>query len=281
MRNETGTDEGVAGGRSRSEEEWRSRSYLRQLRLDGKGYVVLGVGSGIGGQVCRALREAGARLICVDINEDVARSAAATCDGVALTGDVTRRGDLEMIFEQARTEFGPRFAGVVDVVGVALLGTLTSYDDATIDQQFDLVLRHALVTVQIAAPMLAANGGGSITLVGSIAGHVSTPRIALYGMAKAALHHLAAAAAHEFGPYGVRVNAVAPGRIVASGTVRPDAERLKIISSAIPLRRVGVPADIAGIILFLASDLAGYITGTVIHADGGIGRVSALPGSSP
>lgn len=255
-------------------------NYPRLLRLDGRGFVVLGVGSGIGGQTCQALAQAGARILCVDVKCEVAQSMAQTVGGISITADVTRRGDMQAVFHLARTEFGAQFSGVVDVVGITLPGELPSYDDEAITRQFDLVLRHAILTLQIAAPMLAENGGGSVVFVGSIAGLASSPRIALYGTAKAALHHLTASAAHEFGPSGVRVNAVAPGRIRASGTIGAAPELWNRIEAAIPLRRAGEPEDIASVILFLASDLSRYVTGNVIAVDGGIAQVSALPSSA-
>jgi NAD(P)-dependent dehydrogenase (short-subunit alcohol dehydrogenase family) len=260
-------------------ETWRTQSYLDQMDLSGKGFVVLGVGTGIGGQVCRALSEAGARLICVDVRADMADRAAADSGGIPIVADITDRAEMTAIFARAHAEFGQDFEGAVDVVGVTRPGLLAMVGDEAIAQQFDLVFRHALLTIQIAAPMLAALGRGSITLIGSISGITSQPRIALYGAAKAALHHLVAEAAHEFGPSGVRINAVAPGRIIASGSVRPTEQALQAIAAAVPLRRPGVPSDIAGVVLFLASGLAAYVTGTVIRADGGIGMVSALPGS--
>lgn len=254
-------------------------SYPGMLRLDGKGFVVLGVGSGIGGQTCLALTQAGAKVLCVDLKAEVAAATAREVGGIAFAADVTKRSDMEAVFAKAQSEFGSGFNGVVDVVGITLPGALTSYDDDALTRQFDLVLRHAILTLQIAAPMLKANGGGSICFVGSLAGLASMPRIALYGTAKAALHNLTVFASHEFGPDGVRVNAVAPGRIRSSGTIDANPEVWERIEAAIPLRRAGQPSDIAGAILFLASDLAKYVTGNVIAADGGISHVSALPSS--
>ncbi|MCA8094862.1 SDR family oxidoreductase [Burkholderia anthina] len=259
------------------EQDWQTRNYLPEMRQDGKGYVVLGVGSGIGGEVCRAFREAGAELVCVDIKDEVAQRAAAAVQGTPVTGDVTRREDMERVFAVAKEQFGSRFAGVIDVVGITLPSEITELDDTKIGAQFDLVFRHALLAMQLSAPLLAENGGGNIIVVGSLAGLRSTKRAALYGAAKAALHHLVMYASDEFGPSGVRVNGVAPGRIAASGTHQSSVEMIAKIERAIPLRRMGVPSEIAGVALFLASGLASYVTGNIIVADGGIRHVSALP----
>jgi len=259
--------------------DWKHRNYLQKLQLDGKGYVVLGAGQGIGGEVSRAFHEAGAQIICVDLNNEVAQATAQAVNGFAVQADVTSRPDMERVFEVARSRFGEHFAGVVDVVGITVPGDIPSMDDEKINRQFDLVVRHALLSMQIAAPLLARNGGGTITVVGSLAGIMSTRRAALYGVAKAALHHLVMFASDEFGPSGVRINCVAPGRIKSSGTIMASEEKIKRIENAIPLRRMGTPDEIAGVALFLASDLASYVTGNVIVADGGISKVSALPSS--
>jgi len=179
--------------------------------------------------------------------------------------------------QAAEQQFGAAFKGVVDVVGIPLPGAIELHDDAEIDQQFNLAFRHALLAVQIAAPRLAAQGGGFMVFVASLAGIQVAPTVPLYGVAKAALMALVKASAHRFGPEGVRINAVAPGRISGSGKIRPTEAQIAPISKAIPLRRLGLPSEIAGPILFLASELSSYVTGQVLVADGGISNVTALP----
>lgn len=261
------------------ENKWQTTDYMQQLRLDGRGYVVVGVGNGIGGQVCHALSQAGARVLCVDLKAEVAQRTAAATGGIAAAADATSRADMVAVFNQARSEFGSAFAGVVCVVGVAIPGEIGAHDDDALLRQYQLVLTPGVLCTQLAAPLLAANGGGSITLVGSLAGLRSTKRVAMYGAAKAALHSFASFAADEYGPSGVRVNVAAPGRVKASGGVDPAPHVWERVAAAIPLRRVGVPSEIASVILFLASDMASYLTGQVIVVDGGISSVSALPSS--
>jgi 3-oxoacyl-[acyl-carrier protein] reductase len=253
--------------------------YPGLLDLSGKAFIVLGAGQGIGGEVCHAITQCGGEVLCVDLKPEIAERTAGVVGGEWISADVTSRPDMEAVFARADVVFGARLSGVVDVVGVTLPSPLPDYDDETIDRQFDLVVRHAILAIQMAAPRLAANGGGSITLVGSLAGLMSTRKVALYGVAKSALHSLAANAATELGPQGIRVNAVAPGRIRNSGTIFPDPALWASIERAIPLGRTGVPQDIASVILFLCSDLGRYVTGNVIAADGGVHRVSALPSS--
>jgi NAD(P)-dependent dehydrogenase (short-subunit alcohol dehydrogenase family) len=125
--------------------------------------------------------------------------------------------------------------------------------------------------VQFGAPLLARNGGGSVTVIGSISGVVAIAGQSLYGSAKAALHHLVRCAAAEFGPGGVRVNAVAPGHTRTPRLVEKyDDAAWERFAAANPLRRPAEPEDIAATVLFLASDLGGYVTGNVLTLDGGL-----------
>jgi NAD(P)-dependent dehydrogenase (short-subunit alcohol dehydrogenase family) len=150
--------------------------------------------------------------------------------------------------------------------------------DASWNSQFDIVLRHAFLAIQIGGAALAQVGGGSMTFVGSISGCVSVANQAAYGTAKAALHHLVRCSAHELGPQGVRVNAVAPGFVRTPRLLNKLGEDFwDRVAAVNPLGRVDVPAEIAGAILFLACDLSSYVTGNVITLDGGTNNVAALP----
>lgn len=251
--------------------------YLALLRLDGRGFVVLGTGAGIGVEVCHALSQAGARLLCVDLSLDAAQKASDTVGATAMAANIADRADMEAVFAKADALFGRDFYGVVDVVGVPVPGGLAELDDVAYDRQHDLVLRHAWLTVSIAGPMLARNGAGSIVFIGSLGGYQYFPNVALYSVAKAGLNALARTAAAEYGPSGVRVNVIAPGRVKASGVLRPGEDIWPKIEAVIPLRRAGQPHDVAATVLFMASDMAGYITGEVTLVDGGIYTVTAMP----
>src|SRR5262245_28598889 len=118
--------------------------FISQLRLDGRGMVVLGAGQGIGAATAHALAQAGARVLCVDKDAELAGSIAAEVGGVACAADVTRRADMVQLFEMAREKVGP-LRGIVDIVGMAKLGPLTGLTDADYEWQFDVVLRHAFL----------------------------------------------------------------------------------------------------------------------------------------
>lgn len=253
-------------------------AYSSMLSLAGRAFIVFGAGEGIGRQACHALSQAGARVVCVDSNAALAEKIADEVRGIPASADVTQRSELEQVFALADAAIGTQFSGIVDIVGIAQIGPIVSIDDEAWDRQFDIVLRHVYLTLQLAAPRLQARGGGTMVYVGSISGEVSVPSQAVYGTAKAALHHLVRCAAHELGPAGIRVNAVAPGVVRTPRLLKGlNEEFWQRLSELNPLRRVAVPAEIAAAILFLASDLSGYVTGNVLTLDGGVSNVSVIP----
>jgi NAD(P)-dependent dehydrogenase (short-subunit alcohol dehydrogenase family) len=133
------------------------------------------------------------------------------------------------------------------------------------------------LALQVGGAALKRLGGGAMTFVGSISGLRSVPGQAIYGAAKAALHHLVRCAAHEFGPAGIRVNAVAPSFVRTPRLeARLDEAFWQRLETTIPMRRVGQPADVAAAVLFLQSGLARYVTANVLTLDGGTSAVAAL-----
>ena len=247
------------------------------LRLEERGYIVLGAGQGIGRQTAHALAQAGAMVLCVDSDAARAERVATEVRGAALTGDVTKRDDVERIFREARQRL-KRLDGVVDIVGMAALKPLAAFDDAAWTSQFDIVLRHAFLTLQIGAAALRETGGGTITFVGSIAGLRTLRHEVAYGTANAALHYLVRGMASELARDKIRVNAVAPG---LTRTPRLEAllgrDQWKRVEQAIPLGRAAEAHEIAACLLFLASDLSSYITGEIMTVDGGLANEAALP----
>ena len=241
------------------------------VRLDGKGVVVLGSGGdGIGTQVARTLAAGGARVLCVDVDGAEAERVATETGGTAFLADVTDRAQVEAVFARAVELYGDDFHGFVDVVGTGPHGPLETFDDAGIDSALTMNLKHAILATQVAGPLLADRGAGSMVFISSLAGDVVSPGHSLYGIAKAGLQHLARYAADEFGPAGVRANAIGTGLILTEGmlaVVEPAV--IAQVTSGIPMRRVGLPQDIASAVYFLMSPLASYVTGSVLHVEGG------------
>ena len=126
--------------------------------------------------------------------------------------------------------------------------------------------------------MMAADGGGSMTFVGSMSGNLSVANQTAYGVSKAALHHLVRCSGAEYGPRKVRINGVAPGYVRTPRlNVRLDEAAWQAIGGVVPLGRAATPAEIAGPLLFLSSDLSAHVTGTVLAVDGGAGVKASMP----
>jgi 3alpha(or 20beta)-hydroxysteroid dehydrogenase len=251
--------------------------FLAAVRLQGRGFVVLGAGQGIGRQTCHALAQAGARILCVDRDAGLAEKVATEVGGHAAAADIVKRQDMVRVFAEAKRLFGERLGGVIDIVGIADLKPLSEMDDEAWSNQFDLNVKHAFLAIQLGAEALP-KGGGSMVFVSSLSGTVSVAKEATYSAAKAALNHLVRCAAHELGPRGIRVNAVAPGFIRTPRLNAALSESFwQSLTDYIPLGRAAHPADVAKTILFLASELSSCITGAVVPIDGGVTAVAALP----
>jgi NAD(P)-dependent dehydrogenase (short-subunit alcohol dehydrogenase family) len=250
--------------------------YPALLRLDGRGFVVVGAGRGIGRQAAHALAAAGARVVCADVDRDRAGAVAAEVGGTQWSGDVRSRDAVERLIADAGRALG-RLDGVVDIVGEARYGAVLECSDDDWDWNFDMVLRHAYLTAQLAGRAMV-DRGGVMVFVASVSGLTGAPRHAAYGAAKAGLMSLVRTVAVELGPRGVRANAVAPGAVWTPRVAALLGEEGKARSAEnAPLRRIGTPGDIAGAILFLASDLSAYVTGQTLVVDGGVSAKFPYP----
>ncbi len=245
--------------------------YLAKLSLNGKGVVLIGAGQGIGRQSAHALAQAGARVFCVDLDPELAKEIAEEVDGIAWSGNAIDRGESRALFAEAKGALGSINA-VVDIVGMAQYAKLLDIDDDKWSWHFDIVLRHAWLALQHGAQiMIDQESGGAMVFVASVSGLSSAPLHGAYGAAKAGLVSLVKTGAVELGTHNIRVNAVAPGVVWTprvSGYLGDDGKAKNAGNS--PLGRVAETSDIASAILFLASDLAGYVTGQTLVVDGGV-----------
>jgi NAD(P)-dependent dehydrogenase (short-subunit alcohol dehydrogenase family) len=243
--------------------------------LRGKRVLVVGAGQGIGRACALAFAEAGARVACVDVAIDRARTVVSEVvatggESVAIHADVRHRDQVEAAVRTTADGFG----GVdvaVDIIGEARWGRVLQLSDTDWDESFALVLRHVFYLAQAAGRyMLAQGSGGAIVSVTSVSGLSAAPLHGAYGAAKAGLIALTKTLAVELAAAGIRVNAVAPGAIAtprALAMTTPD--RRAESARAIPMGRWGEPEEIAKAVAFLASDLASYITGQTLVVDGG------------
>ena len=250
--------------------------YANRLRLDDRRFVVIGSGQGIGRQTAHALAANGARLLCVDVDPGLAEDIASEVGGTPWSGDATKREDVARMFDDAVSVLGG-VDGLVDIVGISRFIDTLDLTDEEWDWHFDMSIRHAFLAMQYGARAMADHGGVMV-FVASVSGITSAPRHSAYGAAKAGLMSLVRTGAVELGPSGIRVNAVAPGVVWTprvSAFLGDEGEQRNIVNT--PLRRVAQPADIAAVLLFLASDLAAYVTGQTLSVDGGVGAKFPYP----
>jgi NAD(P)-dependent dehydrogenase (short-subunit alcohol dehydrogenase family) len=206
--------------------------------------------------------------VCADLDETLAKAVAHEVGGVPCVVDARRAEDVARTVDVATREFGSLY-GVVDIIGVARWAALIDMDESDWDWCHDMVLRHAFHLVKHAGRVLADNGGGTMVFVASISGISSAPFHAAYGAAKAGLLSLVRSAAMELQPANVRVNAVAPGVTATPRAVRSRGVPADVLADG-SLGAMGATSNVASAILFLASDLAQYVTGQSLTVDGGM-----------
>jgi 3-oxoacyl-[acyl-carrier protein] reductase len=177
---------------------------------------------------------------------------------------------VERLVADAERDLG-RIDGLVDIVGMARWAGVLDIDDETWNFEFDICLRHAYLVSQIAGRRMRDTGGGSMVFIASVSGMSAAPNHAAYGAAKAGLMAWVKSLAVELGPHKIRANAIAPGSILTPRIqARLSQEQIDAGAAMTPLRRPGLPPDIASVALFLSSDLASFITGQTLIVDGGV-----------
>jgi NAD(P)-dependent dehydrogenase (short-subunit alcohol dehydrogenase family) len=252
---------------------WGERRLSGKL-LDGRAVIITGAGSanGIGRATAKLFAAHGARVAALDINADGARATGALIgpQHLAVPCDVTRRESCASAIEQVIQAFG-----TVDIlVNNAALSRGTRIADVTIEEYDEVQainLRGTFFMSQLVLPTMRAAHSGNIVCLASVAGQRGG---GLYGSAhyaasKAGVIGLGKAMARELAPDGIRVNIVSPSLIKTDGSPNDSAERRGLFEKEVPMGRSGTVWDVAGAILFAASDLSGYTTGATIDVNGG------------
>ena len=247
-------------------------------RFAGKVAVVTGGNSGIGLATAKRLHDEGAKVAISGRSQKTLDEAVKIigADVVAVKSDVAKLDDLARLYETATARLGK-----IDILfvnaGVGKFAPLESVDEEHYDELFNINAKGAYFTIQKALPYL--NDGASVILNSSIADAQGIATSSVYSATKAALRSFARTVAAELVARNIRVNTVAPGPIatpILSRTGLPKEsvdEFLKGIVSKVPMKRLGQPEEVAGVVAFLASQDASYITGVEINVDGGLGQI--------
>jgi NAD(P)-dependent dehydrogenase (short-subunit alcohol dehydrogenase family) len=249
-------------------------------RVDGKACVVTGAGSGIGKAIAERLAEEGGKVLCVDLNGD---TVAAVVAGIQKTGgmatavaaDVSDRVQVDAFIAQCVAEYG-QIDVLVNNAGVNIPGVFHEVPDAVIDKTLDVNVKGAMYGSRAAIPHMLKSGKGSIVNIASVNGLVSEPFLAVYSASKGAVVMLTRGIALDYAKQGIRCNAICPGWVdtpinYAHAEMLGGLQKVyDSIDSFQPIGRPGEPREIAHLALFLASDEASFLTGSIIAADGGM-----------
>lgn len=243
--------------------------------LTGKFAVVVGAASGIGRAIAVAYAEQGASVDCLDIDEAGCHATAQSIE--ALGGkvssaplDVRDSGAVEAAMGELVSARG-RMDIAVCTPGINIRKPMLRYTDADYDAVTDVNLRGSFNVMRAVGRIMYEQRSGSIIVISSISSRVVEPGQVIYAGTKAALAAMVRVLAAELGPYGVRVNAIAPGPIETELTVpiRSDQGWQDAYASRVAAKRWGQPAEIAAPAVFLASDEASFVSGAQLFADGG------------
>jgi NAD(P)-dependent dehydrogenase (short-subunit alcohol dehydrogenase family) len=243
------------------------RDYASLFRLDGKHALVVGAGSGIGRESALALAAHGARVTCAD------RDLAAAEETVA-RGDQLTAYELDVLDEAAITKAADEL-GVIDVLvftaATNVRKRILDYTGEEFDRVVALNLRASFDLIRAFGTGMAARGRGSIMGFSSIRATTVEPGQSVYAATKAGLVQLLRTAAAELGPQGVRVNAIAPGVVETPLTaqIKADPAWYDAYAKKSALGRWATPDELAGAVVYLASDASSFVTGSVLHVDGG------------
>ena len=238
--------------------------------LDGKVAVITGAGSGMGRASTRVFVREGARVLAADISGRQDETAAELGKAVVpWKCDVSNEADVEAMFAAAVEAFG-RVDAVLNVAGVGAFGMLADQDIDDYERVLGVNLKGVLLGTKHGIRTMLPTGGGAIVNWSSIGGLGASVGTGAYGISKAGVINLTRSAAVEYGPQGIRANAVCPGFVETELTGGPGSgARFPQLLEASALKRAGQPEEVAELASFLASDRAGFITGAVIAIDGG------------
>ncbi|MEO8813722.1 MAG: 3-oxoacyl-ACP reductase FabG [Mycobacterium sp.] len=239
--------------------------------LNGKTAVITGGAQGLGLAIAERFVAQGARVVLGDLNLEATEAAARTLGSdaaLAVRADVTRADDVDALLRAALERFGGLDV-MVNNAGITRDATLRTMTEEQFDEVITVHLKGTWNGIRKAAAIMRENKRGSIINMSSLSGKVGLVGQTNYSAAKAGIVGMTKAAAKELAHLGVRVNAIAPGLIRSAMTEAMPQRIWDQKIAEVPMGRAGEPAEVAGVALFLASDLSSYMTGTVLEVTGG------------
>lgn len=245
-------------------------------QLEGKTALITGGASGMGAETARLFAAAGATVLLVDRNEELAQAVASEIGAPdPLIGDVSDSAFCDGAVAAAVEQTG-RLDVLVNCAGIIVRADALGTSDADWQRMFRVNVDGTFFMGRAAVRQMKAQGGGAIVNFGSIWGSVGGRGHVAYCASKGAVHQLTRAMALDHARDGIRINAVCPGEVDTpmlrrGGRTQPatDAELQAMADATIPMGRLAQPREIAQVVLFLASDAASYITGTLVPVDAG------------
>ena len=246
------------------------------MRLEGRVAIVTGAGSGFGEAIAKLFAKERAKVCVADLNGEAADRVAGEIGSAALAvqGDVTKRADIERMVAESERAFGDVDTVINNAGYTHRNQPMLEVGEAEFDKVFDVNVKSIYLMTMAVVPKMRERGFGVIVNVGSTAGVRPRPGLPWYNASKGAVNLLSQSMAVELAPDGIRVNALAPVMgetgLLESFMGLPDTpENRKKFEATVPMGRLSRPEDIAKATLYLASDEADFITGTVLPVDGG------------
>ncbi|MCX7695316.1 MAG: 3-oxoacyl-ACP reductase FabG [Caloramator sp.] len=244
------------------------------MRLQGKVAIITGAARGIGKATAEKFLKEGASVVICDINQEQVDTAVSELKGIGenvlgIKVDVTNRAEVDEMVRLTVEKFG-KVDCLVNNAGITADNTLLKMTEAEWDRVIDINLKGVFNCGQAVAKVMVDQGSGVILNATSVVGLYGNYGQTNYAATKWGVIGMTKTWAKELGKKGIRVNAVAPGFILTPMTEKMPEKVLEMMKDKAPLKRLGMPEDIANAYAFLASDEASFITGTVLSVDGGI-----------